>query len=281
VRFYKKASFTIHREEIRGGDMSVEHHGGPMSESTTAFSRDNEGSVNIGEVNIKIPQGHMALGIIGCSSNRPAITDGAELKSDGWVYVEGKKTRRWFQSKRGIERLWEPHTAYMEISKLEASRWKRWNWVRERNKPHWNYIIRELLNFGGGVRGMRYAPGEKKEHEAYWDCNPEGESYSWGWVSDRNREFYKDFSFNQELFDSLLYADKIHDTNYRRYWVIKEYFELAIESYYHKFLSKTKEIGDARMILFKINEREYWFDFSKNIKRISYPEDTTTIVVKE
>ena len=73
------------------------------------ISRNSEGVVDTGGIQIKVPKTHSMLGFLG-----ERLQNGMEFREDFWVYMDGKKLRHWTTHTNAGFRIWTPRLDDLE-----------------------------------------------------------------------------------------------------------------------------------------------------------------------
>ena len=184
---------------------------------------------------------------------RNGFLDGDDFRNDGWVYNQGKRTRKWFGNvfMHGTDmgRIWEPK--YLDIPTLEAKRWKmvqRYRkWTQEVWMPVWD-AVKQV--------GQAHA---KVCHEYSGKCDPwwlytfhDYGGISMDWVSEPAEPL------NLEIGQRYYYVERdALQTMSTRKSLFDAAFYRAMEKMLWKEENKPKTIGQTLKV--QINNRLYWY----------------------
>jgi len=203
---------------------------------------------NVVGMNVKIPTDRSALSVLTTNNN---IVDGAQFNKDSWIYVNGKKWRKWFITVGGT-RIWEP--ILYDIPKLEnryySVKGKREYFIENKWKP----LVEKMLEAGGAhVKPVGNFDGEP----SWWlykvrsDGHTPPQRYvSFDWVNTPEHPKNVDLGRTYYLLEQQL-------SRYGSYlYKFKRVLERAIEQYLE---NEHKISRDGVYIKLNINDRLYWY----------------------
>jgi hypothetical protein len=220
--------------------------------------------VQMGEISLKIPKNETALAIL--ASNPQGIVNGASFEEDGWIYIDGKRIKKWFttissDSWSGRTRIWEP------ILKDVASLEQRYQRMRERRNKFWyekfvpafKAVVEKQIAYAQPTR----APGK------WWKYYSGGESIGFDWLDEKpaNPE-------NLDIGQHYYEMDR-RMMRYRRYF---HKFRIALERAIGNILRDNKPDKDNLILRLTINGRSYWYVSGYNgythiWTKMAWPED--------
>jgi len=99
---------------------------------------------------IQIPEDQSALSILG--QNNGTICDGMKFDRDGWIYLDGKRHRKYFSYLEGWEHFWKP--CLNDIAHLESVYFK----CKQRKERRWDSIWSHIKEI------VKQVPASKNEY---------------------------------------------------------------------------------------------------------------------
>lgn len=230
------------------------------------ISRDNKGVVKAEDMECKIPQDISMLSVLGLN---PFI-DKAEYAEDGWVYVEGKKVRKWFQSYDRIT-IWGP--VLDDVAALEARHWKVLQYVRKFYNETWLPARRELEK----VKQAHAKPTHRYTGNKGWwlykvrefDTNYQSYPISFDWVDEPKEKL------NLEIGQKYYHIDQQLHRYYKYALLFRTVLRRAIDLYLFK---NHKPLRDGITLQLNINDRIYWYastmgQWAVEWQKVAWPED--------
>ena len=220
---------------------------------------------------------------------------------DGYIYENGKRTKKWFISKRGWNHYWEPATRdiiklealYQKLVKRETRRWDRISELLEeiyKQAPLYEDVVSEsskdYKRYRCGKRILHAVPLHSYEGDknhlwlyeiGYTDIYMNGTKMlgcSFDWVETPKEQILPELG-------SALYHLEFHSKPYFLF-PIKEVLEKRLHSYVRDKCDPPSMKYFSRTYNIKINDRTYWFEGMWNkyatrveIKTLHWPENDT------
>lgn len=214
------------------------------------MERNKEGEVTLPNASIKIPKNMTALSML--AMNR--VVDHGEYREDGWIYVNDKRIKKWFQRiypEHGSNTLiWLP--VLKDIPKLEARMWR----MRERYNRYANEAWRPAYNRVVEVKQAHAKPTFHKD-KGWWLYTSriyQNDQYSIGfdWVDEDEPETIINQTIGQAYYDA---DHKL--TQYGHYLFC---FRGVLEAAINKLLREgypPKNMGTTLRLI--VNNRNYWY----------------------
>jgi hypothetical protein len=122
------------------------------------MTRNSAGNVSCGTLKFSVPNDRSALSILGVNQ----ITDGGDYRNDGYVYVGGKRVKRWCSRFDGV-RIWEPHLNDLMLMHRVWKRAKNRN--DKANEQIWTIV--ELIR-RTGKKIAHCEPVNYRENKTQW-----------------------------------------------------------------------------------------------------------------
>jgi len=216
------------------------------------MERNSDGDVSIdGEHVANIPKDQSILSVFGTNP----IMANSIFGKDGWIYVDGKRVRKWYKSIDQIT-IWEP--ILDDLPKLEsrytAISEKVDKFHSERYIPMFNKIVEV---------GQAHA---KPTHEytgkqyAWWVYSArkyDGDSYSIGfdWLDEEPKE-----KLHVDIGQAYYHLERqIH-----RYYGYKYKFRKVLEYAINNLLMDNLPTGNGQILKLILNSRTFWYASIRN-----------------
>jgi hypothetical protein len=245
------------------------------------MERNAEGEVKVGNITCKVPTDRTALSILG--DNIPV--NGGEFKKDGWIYVDGKRVKKWFNrcySPNGSSLsavIWPP--ILEDVAKLEARYWKISEKVEKFYRNHWQTLYDQIIKAGEA----HAKPTHKYTGDLHWwhykRTEYVGNKYarfalSFDWVEEPEKPV------NFKLGQRYYLIDRKLNRYYRYLGMFRTVLEKAIDNYLTKYHRAEKPGVTMR---FEINGRNYWYasgyaGASVEWTKQSWPEDNNLLELR-
>jgi len=205
------------------------------------MERNVEGEVKLPGATIHVPTDRSALSVIG----RNKIVDGGQYATDGWIYVNGKKVKKWFIYKENI-RIWEP--TLNDVAKLEARYYK----VRRRRdkyiKEAWQPLFKEILKVDGAhVKPVFSNTEGYKDNWWLYKATEHGVSFDWVEKPKNPR--------NVDLGKAYYKTER----NLERYGGYVYKFRTVLSAGIDKLLSANSPEKSGTLTRLILNGRDYWY----------------------
>jgi len=236
------------------------------------MKRNEKGEVDLPDVDmqIRIPKDKLALSLF--ANNR--IGHGFHFREDGWVYVEGERSHKWFtqihSNQGGVNvNVWEP--ILKNVSLIE----KRYSRMKKRYDRFLNEVFRPVFEKLGAVGRAHAKPTHKFDHYKDLDwwlytTHPYEDTHSVGfeWVKRPNKPE------NLEIGQAYYELDK-RLMQYSRY---KSKFRTALAESIKRLLAKNAPKEENITLKLVINDKIFWYLSYKQHrylgwKKIAWPED--------
>ena len=235
------------------------------------MKRNDEGEValNDNEARIKIPKDRLALSLL--ANNR--VADGFDFKENGWVYVKGQRSHKWFTKIYSDQTLdvniWEP--ILRNVSALE----RRYARMKERYDNFLNGEFRAAFERVVKVGRAHAKPTHKFTHHndyTWWlyttHLYENRHSISFDWV--KKPEKPENFEIGQAYYEL--------DRKLTRYSRYKSKFRTALAESIKRLLAKNAPNEENITLKLVINNKIFWYLSYRQQKyigwkKIAWPED--------
>lgn len=232
---------------------------------TVLAERNKEGIVRLANgAQIKVPKDRSMLGFIGRE-----FFDGGVYEEDGWIYMDGKKFKKWFITLED-KRVWEP--VLHDLAKLEARRFKVATRSQKVIREMWDEGVKQLRKVGTSI-----IKREQGWWEIKYDKRDDTIRSGWVWCDEPQPKRQR----NIEAGKAYMRCEKI----IHRYSGYQRFFNAVFLRAVNLFVSnyniiKTGPWDRQRYLMLTINGREYWFDLNRGIHPLFYPEEVGETVTK-
>jgi len=216
------------------------------------MERVEDGSVQALGTTFKVPTNRTALPIL--ADNR--IVNGCDYNKNGWVYVDGKRIKKWFSRCYSPEEssisalIWLP--VLDDVAKLEARYWKILGKVKKFYREHWKIYYDRIIEAGKA----HAKPTHKYTGDLHWweykrYNHFDGHSaLSFDWVEEPKEPV------NLELGQEYYHIDR----KITRYYQYLGMFQVVLSQAISKYLKKYHKVEHPGITLrFEINGRNYWY----------------------
>jgi len=236
------------------------------------MKRNNEGSVELENVamEIKIPRDRLALSIL--ANNQ--FCHGADFRENGWVYINGEKSHKWFTKLYNDQTLdvniWEP--ILKDVPTLE----NRYARMKDRYDKFFEEVFRPAFDKVVEVGRAHAKPTHQyREYQGktWWlytthQYIKDQSSISFDWVEDqKNPE-------NHEIGQTYYELDR----KLRQYSRYKSKFKTALTESIKRMLAKMPPIKEDITLKLVINDKIFWYVSCRTHnfyewKKVAWPED--------
>lgn len=214
-----------------------------------------------GMISVSLPRDRTALSIVGNRTNTRDMQNGDAYESDGYVYRNGERLKKWFSHRHGWNHFWEPTLG--QVARIETLHYK----LQRRNDATWEKIKAILyMMVASGKTVQHHGRDEAVAHaRALHESDPKigwwqyrafksdysnGLAYSFDWIEEPEEKI------NLEL------GQKLYRFDYRRNWFsghVREILNEAIIKFIRDSMPQPQHrIDDVRYDL-TINGRMYTY----------------------
>ncbi len=226
------------------------------------LERNAEGVTKMGPITFNVPNNRSALSMMDQNINH-----GDDFNSDGWIYNNNQKLRKWFVTLSGTScwtkpaKVWEQRFTKEEIPKLEQKYHNIQQWVQNKIYSTHDKMVADLLPkcpFCAIHRNRWFT------FEIYKD-----KYISYGTASEKEAQEYK---LDQEAGDYYLRIEKRMRECQRRLMVVELGFLQAICNAYYEPKILDLTINNRRYVLIQNTKEHREFDY----EFLAKPEEILT-----
>lgn len=231
--------------------------------------QNKKGLVMTDRANVKIPSDRTALSML----RHNPFQNGDEFRSDGFVYNNGKKVRKWFSSLGHQSKaiVWEPKLN--DLKAMEALRWKGilylQNWFEKASDPFFeklrkiakNQELQCIFQYGEKWFKVTFRPTENS-----YSANLKA-------VSEKTAVL---LPVNGELGKEYYTLSRRTQVVARRKWLCGVAFKRAFDTWQYEN-DKAPVPVFGKILKLNINGRVYWFQGKEDHwEKLCWPEEQPT-----
>lgn len=238
----------------------------PYNMNSMIASRDENGIVKMaskqGIVTAQIPLTRSMIGIAATNG----IINGAEYREDCWVYIKGKRVRKWHNKFQEI-RIWEPKykdlkALYYLYKKTQAANNAQWERIAKIMHSIWESgPVKNKGVIAHACPTHSFTKNNTIDIEPWWEYtihnkmfNDKGLSYSFQWLDDGKPKKLVNHKLGQKLY---VEEQRMWNTTSKRYNKVKTIFYEAMK----RSLPKAEE---NKVISLQFDKDTFWFYTATN-----------------
>jgi hypothetical protein len=212
------------------------------------MKRNAKGEVTIGKIKGTVPRDRSALAMIAING----MGNKWDFKSDGWVYIDGIKHKKWFSNYDGVK-YWEPKLKNITTLEAQYTDWK--DICRQFHIHKWQPAF-DALKFAG-MKGHCKPTHKFEGLHQWWEYDiteyPDlGYCYGFKWIDE------PEILINHEIAQKFYHICQRSEQLYKRQHKTEIIFKLALDNYMTATYPVVhRNINELKFV--KINGNEYLF----------------------